>query len=79
MRKDGETVAKQAYNDGQDRALWALLGWEGGNRMTVGDFLARVQGQLEEIANNYIHLGEEKEYCKMGLIEGLRKLRPTRS
>ncbi len=79
MQQTGETVSKQAYNDALDRRLWAYFGLESGNRMAVMDFLARVRDRLDGIEDICTHPGEEKEYRKIGLIEGLKKLRPERS
>jgi hypothetical protein len=77
MEKDGIPVSKQAYNDALDRRLWAYLGLEGGNRMTVGDFLVRVRNRLEGMEDVCAHPGEDREYRKIGLVEGLKKLSPA--
>jgi len=74
MQKDRETISKQAYNDALDRRLWTYLDLEGGNRMTVRNFLDHVQSRLDGIESLCAHLGEDPKYRKVGLVEGFKKL-----
>jgi hypothetical protein len=79
MQKDGRQVSKQAYNDALDRRLLDYLGCEAGSRMTVNGFLIRIRERLDGLTEICTHPGEEKEYRKMGMVEGWKKLGPRRS
>ena len=69
-----EPVLKQTYNDGLDRRLWPYLGLDQGNRMTVRQFLLRVQQRLPGIETICTHPGEEQADRLAGLQRGLERL-----
>lgn len=70
-----EPISKQSYNDELDRRLWSYLGLDKGNRMTVRQFLRRVHQHLPGIEMICAHPGEERGYRRVGLQEGLKRLR----
>ena len=72
-----EPVSKQSYNDDLDRRLWPYLGLDKGNRMTVRQFLMRVDQHLPGIETLCTHPGEDQAYRRVGLQEGLKRLQIT--
>jgi len=69
-----EPVSKQSYNDGLDRHLWPYLGLDTGNRMTMRQFLLRVDQRLSGIETICTHPGEEQADRRAGLQRGLERL-----
>ncbi|MBN1583271.1 MAG: DUF1284 domain-containing protein [Anaerolineae bacterium] len=69
-----EPISKQSYNDDLDRRLWPILELDKGHRLTVRQFLARVQQHLPGIETICTHPGEEQAHRREGLQHGIARL-----
>lgn len=69
-----EPVSKQAYNDELDGRLFPHLGIQPGTRLTMREFLERVQTHIPGIERICTHPGEEQADRLQGLRQGLRRL-----
>jgi len=74
-----EPVSKQAYNDDLDGKLFPYLGIELGARLTLREFLERVNQHIPGIEHLCTHPGEKEADRLRGLREGLRKLYGSRT
>jgi hypothetical protein len=69
-----EPVSKQAYNDALDGRLFPYLGVQPGTRLTMREFLGRLQERIPGIVQICTHPGEEQADRLQGLREGLERL-----
>ena len=66
-----EPVSKQTYNDSLDRKVFAFLEMQPGVRMTVNEFLSRLDAHMPGIVEVCTHPGEEQGQRLEGLRKGL--------
>jgi hypothetical protein len=64
-------ASKQAYNDALDRRLWGYLGLAASQRMSVREFLLRVDRSLPGLEEICTHPGEDQDDRRIGLQKGL--------
>jgi len=69
-----EPVSKQTYNDELDSRLFPYLGIEPGTRLTVRQFLERLDQHLPGIERICTHPGEKQADRLHGLRRGLQRL-----
>lgn len=69
-----EPMSKQVYNDELDGKLFPYLNIEPGTRLTLRQFLERVNQHLPGIEQLCTHPGEQEEDRRRGLRDGLSRL-----
>lgn len=67
-------TSKQTYNDALDARLFSYFEMQPGTRMTVGEFLERLNAHTPGIEKICTHPGEEERYRLDGLEKGLMRL-----
>jgi hypothetical protein len=67
-------VSKQAYNDALDGSLFPYLGMQPGTRLSMREFLGRLQEHIPGIEQICTHPGEEQADRLQGLEAGLERL-----
>jgi len=69
-----EPISKQAYNDALDARVFAALGLQPHARLTVRQFLERLQTRVPGIEQICTHPGESQADRLLGLQAGLERL-----
>ena len=69
-----EPVSKQAYNDALDGKLFSRFEMQPGIRMTVREFLERLNERTPGIEKLCVHPGEQESHRLEGLTRGLIRL-----
>jgi hypothetical protein len=64
-------ISKRTYNDALDAKLFSYFGMQPGTRMTVGEFLIRLNAHTPGVEKLCTHPGETERYRLDGLQQGL--------